>query len=90
MGVPFDIEDFGVILSAGITCPQHGWSFDLFTGLSDRGGYELGIWDVKLEAACASALPGATDGAEIAVADRDQTVWVRRRRKGERRTGLER
>ncbi|KAI0548589.1 hypothetical protein F4679DRAFT_313566 [Xylaria curta] len=40
-GTPFDIEDFGVVLSAGITCPKHGWSFDLFTGRADRNNYML-------------------------------------------------
>ena len=45
-GTIYDIEDFGVILSAGITCPKHGWSFDLFTGESDRGRYKLNVWEV--------------------------------------------
>ncbi|KAI0450653.1 hypothetical protein F5B21DRAFT_417390 [Xylaria acuta] len=40
-GTPFDIEDFGVVLSSGITCPKHGWSFDLFTGRADRNNYML-------------------------------------------------
>lgn len=35
------------MLSAGIVCPKHGWSFDLFTGESDRGGYRLGVWEVQ-------------------------------------------
>lgn len=36
------------MLSAGITCPKHGWAFDLHTGLSDRGAYRLGVWDVQV------------------------------------------
>lgn len=24
-GIPFDIEDFGIVLSAGLTCPKHNW-----------------------------------------------------------------
>ena len=47
-GTPFDIEDFGVKLSAGITCPKHDWSFDLFTGKSDRGSYRLKVWETEV------------------------------------------
>ncbi|KAK3984715.1 hypothetical protein QBC44DRAFT_300747 [Cladorrhinum sp. PSN332] len=47
-GTPFDIEDFGIVLSAGITCPKHGWSFDLFSGRADRGNYRLKVWQVEL------------------------------------------
>ncbi|KFY26715.1 hypothetical protein V493_03916 [Pseudogymnoascus sp. VKM F-4281 (FW-2241)] len=47
-GTLFDIEDFGVVLSAGLTCPKHEWSFDLFTGTGDRGNYRLKIWEVQL------------------------------------------
>ncbi|KXX78134.1 hypothetical protein MMYC01_205096 [Madurella mycetomatis] len=47
-GIPFDIEDFGIVLSAGITCPKHNWSFDLFSGRSDRGNYRLKVWEVEL------------------------------------------
>jgi nitrite reductase/ring-hydroxylating ferredoxin subunit len=43
-----DIEDFGVVLSAGITCPKHGWTFDLFTGEADTGRYKLNIWEVDV------------------------------------------
>lgn len=46
--MPFDIEDFGVKLSAGITCPKHDWSFDLHTGRSDRGSYRLGVWETEV------------------------------------------
>ncbi|KAF1833950.1 hypothetical protein BDW02DRAFT_630766 [Decorospora gaudefroyi] len=46
-GLPFDIEDFGVVLSSGIQCPKHDWSFDLHTGRSDRGNYRLQVWEVQ-------------------------------------------
>ncbi|KAK3680869.1 Rieske domain-containing protein, partial [Podospora appendiculata] len=47
-GTPFDIEDFGIVLSTGLTCPKHGWSFDLFSGMADRGSYKLKVWEVQL------------------------------------------
>ncbi|OAL06982.1 hypothetical protein IQ06DRAFT_209345 [Phaeosphaeriaceae sp. SRC1lsM3a] len=65
-GTAFDIEDFGVVLSSGITCPQHDWSFDLYTGKADRGSYKLKIWEVQLR-------PGESGQAS--------EVWVRRRQK---------
>jgi nitrite reductase/ring-hydroxylating ferredoxin subunit len=43
-GSLYDIEDFGIIFSAGITCPGHGWAFDVNTGLCDRGSYKLQVW----------------------------------------------
>ncbi|EAT87091.1 hypothetical protein HBH56_127280 [Parastagonospora nodorum] len=66
-GIPFDIEDFGVVLSSGITCPQHDWSFDLHTGNSDRGRYKLQVWEVQQRP------------AESEIDDMD--VWVRRKQK---------
>ncbi|KKK22351.1 hypothetical protein P175DRAFT_0510612 [Aspergillus ochraceoroseus IBT 24754] len=72
-GSLFDIEDFGVVLSAGITCPKHGWSFDIFSGLSDRGSYKLKVWDVQLRN---SETP--TDEASETT---DQEVWVRRKQR---------
>lgn len=69
-GSIFDIEDFGITLSAGITCPQHGWAFDLFTGMSDRNRYKLKVWEVELRDAKPS--DGASD-------KEDKTVWVRRK-----------
>lgn len=47
-GTVFDIEDFGIALSAGISCPKHGWSFDLFSGQADRGTYRLKLWEVQV------------------------------------------
>ncbi|KAL1847666.1 hypothetical protein VTK73DRAFT_10301 [Phialemonium thermophilum] len=85
-GTVFDIEDFGIVLSAGLTCPKHGWSFDLFTGTADRGNYKLGVWEVQLRDAAARAenpttstseLQGTTQQPEWA----DKEVWVRRRRR---------
>ncbi|KAI1265048.1 hypothetical protein F5Y18DRAFT_387005 [Xylariaceae sp. FL1019] len=68
-GTPFDIEDFGVVLSTGITCPKHGWSFDLFTGRADRSSYMLRTWEVQLRP--------STDKAE------SEEVWVgKKQRKG--------
>jgi len=43
-----DIEDFGIVLSASIRCPKHGWDFDLFTGQSEKGRYRLRIWEVEV------------------------------------------
>ncbi|KAJ5125092.1 Glucose-methanol-choline oxidoreductase N-terminal [Penicillium bovifimosum] len=67
-GNVFDIEDFGITLSAGITCPKHGWSFDLFTGQADRGNYKLKVWEVQLRD---TPTPGSID----------QEVWVRRKQR---------
>lgn len=36
------------MLSAGITCPKHDWSFDIFSGQADRGKYKLKVWEVQL------------------------------------------
>ena len=35
------------MFSAGITCPGHGWAFDVNTGLCDRGSYKLQVWEVE-------------------------------------------
>lgn len=69
-GVPFDIEDFGIVLSSGITCPKHGWSFDLITGRGDRGNYRLQVWETELR-------PAETAGVEAG----DSEVWVRRKQR---------
>ncbi|KAF2024097.1 hypothetical protein EK21DRAFT_79465 [Setomelanomma holmii] len=66
-GTPFDIEDFGVVLSSGITCPQHDWSFDLHTGKSDRGSYKLLVWEIQQRPT--ADRQGETD------------IWVRRKQK---------
>ncbi|GKZ17198.1 hypothetical protein AbraCBS73388_007250 [Aspergillus brasiliensis] len=70
-GSLFDIEDFGIVLSAGITCPKHDWSFDLFSGQADRGNYKLKIWEVQLR-----------DLAEPKEGEADEKeVWVRRKQR---------
>ncbi|KAI9902563.1 hypothetical protein N3K66_001915 [Trichothecium roseum] len=74
-GAPFDIEDFGVILSAGLTCPKHGWSFDLFTGHGDRGNYRLAIWEVQVRDLQASLGENGTESSDKT----DQEIWVRRK-----------
>ncbi|KAK4095949.1 hypothetical protein N658DRAFT_481426 [Parathielavia hyrcaniae] len=65
-GIPFDIEDFGIVLSAGLTCPKHNWSFDLFSGRADRGNYRLKVWEVQLREVVGSQ-------------NDDKEVWVRRK-----------
>ncbi|CAK4034405.1 rieske domain-containing [Lecanosticta acicola] len=63
-GTIYDIEDFGVVLSVGISCPKHGWSFDLFTGNSDRGKYKLGLWEVDVR--------GGENGEEVWVKKKER------------------
>ncbi|KAG9661874.1 FAD/NAD(P)-binding domain-containing protein, partial [Aureobasidium melanogenum] len=58
-----DIEDFGIVLSTGITCPKHGWTFDLHTGEADVSRYKLGLYEVELR----------ENG------DEDEQVWVRKK-----------
>ncbi|KAJ5168632.1 uncharacterized protein N7482_004226 [Penicillium canariense] len=72
-GSLFDIEDFGITLSTGLTCPKHGWSFDLFSGQGDRGSYKLKIWEVQLRDP-----PASCD--EVSNRD-DKEVWVRRKQR---------
>lgn len=79
-GLPFDIEDFGIVLSAGLTCPKHGWSFDLFRGIADRGRYELGVWEVQLRNLDGAETP-ASVGEGLARADAEKEVWVRRKQR---------
>ncbi|RYP69029.1 hypothetical protein DL771_006355 [Monosporascus sp. 5C6A] len=88
-GTPFDIEDFGIVWSSGLTCAKHGWSFDLVTGRADRANYLLGIWEVQLRPLAAVGSDGAgsadsgTDGTretEVGV-EGDSEVWVRRKQR---------
>lgn len=58
-----DIEDFGIVLSVGITCPKHGWTFDLHTGEADVSRYKLGLYEVEMR-------DGEND---------DEQVWVRKK-----------
>ena len=69
----FDIEDFGITLSAGITCPKHGWAFDIHSGVADRGNYKLKVWEVQLRDA-KSSTGGDAESPE-------QEVWVRRKQR---------
>ncbi|GJN72598.1 hypothetical protein PLICBS_006673 [Purpureocillium lilacinum] len=71
-GSLFDIEDFGIVLSAGLTCPKHGWSFDIFSGRSDRGNYKLKIWEIQLRE------PASIDEKSEAG---EMEVWVRRKQR---------
>ncbi|KAF3397640.1 hypothetical protein DPV78_008180 [Talaromyces pinophilus] len=63
----FDIEDFGIKLSTGITCPRHGWSFDITSGQADRGNYKLKVWEVQLR-----------DQPDSAT---EKEIWVRRKQR---------
>ncbi|KID72873.1 Rieske domain-containing protein, partial [Metarhizium brunneum ARSEF 3297] len=76
-GIPFDIEDFGVVLSAGLSCPKHGWSFDLFTGTADRAAYKLAVWEVQLREKDGVTVVDRRGGDDVGAQDR--TVWVRRK-----------
>jgi hypothetical protein len=62
------------VLSAGITCPKHMWSFDLFTGRADRGGYKLKLWEVELRP---TIEVGGGGNGNI----REQEVWVRKKQR---------
>lgn len=74
-GVPFDIEDFGIVWSSGITCPKHGWSFDMSSGKGDRGTYKLQVWEVQLRPVAGSSVkPGDVE-------DQEKEVWVRRKQR---------
>ncbi|KAI8660320.1 Rieske domain-containing protein [Fusarium keratoplasticum] len=80
-GTPFDIEDFGMVLSAGLTCPKHGWSFDVFSGMSDRGSYRLKVWEVQLRDMTKTETSHATEKAESVAEVVDKEVWVRRKQR---------
>ncbi|KAL2865231.1 Rieske (2Fe-2S) protein [Aspergillus lucknowensis] len=66
-GTLFDIEDFGITLSTGITCPKHGWSFDIISGKADRGNYRLKVWEVQLR--------------DSTTSNADREIWVRRKQR---------
>ncbi|CAK7270398.1 hypothetical protein SEPCBS119000_004071 [Sporothrix epigloea] len=77
-GTPFDIEDFGIVLSAGLTCPKHGWSFDVFSGMGDRGNYRLRIWEVDLRDSTESTDVPTESGRPDLIG---KTVWVRKKQR---------
>lgn len=60
-----------MVLSAGVTCPKHAWSFDMHTGMSDRAQYKLGVWEVELR--------DAKDAEDAVGGEADKEVWVRRK-----------
>lgn len=61
--------------SSGVTCPKHGWSFDLSSGKGDRGTYKLQVWEVQLR-----PVEGSGAGSEENDAP-EQEVWVRRKQR---------
>lgn len=65
--------------SSGITCPKHGWSFDLSSGRGDRGNYKLQIWEVELRTVPEACPPAA--GSEDASKECSKEVWVRRKQR---------
>lgn len=80
-GTPFDIEDFGIVFSAGLTCPKHEWSFDIFTGTADRGNYQLDIWETQLREIESLDSQQTGVGASEVSGIADKEVWVRRQQK---------
>lgn len=80
-GTPFDIEDFGVVLSAGITCPKHDWSFDLITGMSDRARYKLTVWQTEVREVGGKTPIRPGDDLDKALDGAKKEVWVRRKPK---------
>ncbi|ORY67571.1 uncharacterized protein BCR38DRAFT_427503 [Pseudomassariella vexata] len=78
-GTPFDIEDFGINLSSGLTCPKHGWSFDLFRGNGDRGNYRLAVWEVQLRPVTSNTAIACTESTSED--DPVEEVWVRRKQR---------
>lgn len=66
------------MLSAGITCPQHDWSFDLHSGQGDRGSYRLAIWELELRPVATATESYAS---EVSTPGAGMGVWVRRKQK---------
>ncbi|KAL7782203.1 hypothetical protein V8C37DRAFT_397989 [Trichoderma ceciliae] len=82
-GIPFDVEDFGIKFSAGLTCPKHGWTFDIFTGIADRGNYQLGIWETQLREIKNPGTQETNNDISRVSHYGEKEVWVRRKqRKG--------
>lgn len=80
-GVPFDIEDAGGrTLGRAIRCRGHSFAFELTTGAGDRGGYQLGVWDVELRPAAGIVAGGGGGGADDDD-EEEREVWVRRRKR---------
>jgi len=79
-GSPFDIEDFGVVLSSGLVCAKHGWAFDLFSGRADRSNYRLKLWEIELRDVKSEDDGAVENGAKKHDAG-DKEVWVRRKQR---------
>lgn len=87
-GVPFDIEDSGSgrILGHAIRCRGHSFAFELTTGAGDRGGYQLGVWDVQLRpvsgfVAIQDGVGGGAGKIDEVEEEEEREVWVRSRRR---------
>ena len=61
----------------GVTCPKHDWSFDLFTGMSDRGSYKLKTWEIQLRDIKDTETSQGEENEKIA----EKEVWVRRKQR---------
>jgi nitrite reductase/ring-hydroxylating ferredoxin subunit len=62
----------------GVSCPKHDWSFDLFTGTSDRGSYRLKTWEVQIRDIKESATSETNEKNDVPM---DKEVWVRRKQR---------
>ena len=62
----------------GVTCPKHDWSFDLFTGMSDRGSYKLKTWEVQLRDVKDAETSQVGEENEKKT---EKEVWVRRKQR---------
>lgn len=58
-----------------VTCPKHGWSFDLSNGKGDRGSYKLQVWEVELRPLSKTRTQVTTSEEE------EKEVWVRRKQR---------
>lgn len=67
------------MLSAGLTCSKHGWSFDLFSGRSDRGNYRLKVWEVELRDVGEGKVVKKVGEGEGEEEEVTREVWVRRK-----------
>lgn len=67
-----------MVLSKGIRCSKHDWSFDLYRGIADRGGYKLGVWEVQVRDVIGGDNRADGDGSEVADG---KEVWVRRKQR---------
>lgn len=90
-GRPFDIEDAargGKVVGRAIRCGGHGYAFELSTGGGDRGGYELGVWEVEVRSGRSASVVGNGVGGVVLGGEEGEEdeheakeVWVRRKKK---------